>query len=121
MCKSTDTSGHTYVDTPEDGSQCSGEYTSGTGERRQWQHCTGCGNVRSRAGDSLYVIHYQTFITHTNEGGWQDTHTSPVPLSKVLEYLGTIEDDNGLALVQVVPHADDTPDDHPNETGWTGR
>jgi hypothetical protein len=53
MCKSTDTSGHTFVDTPEDGSQCSGEYTSGTGERRQWQHCTGCGNVQNRAVTSL--------------------------------------------------------------------
>lgn len=48
MCSSVKTEGHTYVDSVERET-----YVSGEGETRQWQHCTGCGNVRNRR-----VVHF---------------------------------------------------------------
>lgn len=42
MCSSVSTTGHTYADRPNS------EYVDGTGMRRVWQDCTGCGNVTTR-------------------------------------------------------------------------
>jgi hypothetical protein len=47
MCSSVETTGHNFVD--DQGPRDTGpQYRAANGETRQWQRCTGCGNVQTR-------------------------------------------------------------------------
>lgn len=65
MCSSVSTEGHVFVDARVfSDSDENGQYVDGNGQRRQWQRCIGCGNVRSRQVKRFYQVKPAYFRKH---------------------------------------------------------